>query len=85
MKPEEMVKKAAVVKADLLTWLAIHGNLCLALRHPGNTGKSRPYVIAFTKSLGKKLVEWGVVTEEDLRATEKLEIEEGSVDLRGMT
>ena len=67
---------------NLAVWLAVHGNLCLALRHPRNIGASRPFVIKFVKHLGKKLVEWGAITEEQLQSAERLEIEEGSTDLR---
>lgn len=67
---------------NLLTWLAVHGNLCLALRHPRNVGASRPFVVKFVKDLGKKLVEWGAITEEQLKYAERIEIEEGSTDLR---
>jgi hypothetical protein len=82
MKPEELVQKQVSVTTNLLTWLAIHGNLCLALRHPQNRGPSRQYVTNFTKNLGKKLVEWEVITEQQLEATEKLEMEEGSTDFQ---
>jgi len=81
LKPEELVNKHVSVTTNLLTWLAIHGNLCLALRHPANKGPSRPLVVNFTKQLGKKLVEWGVLTHQQLKSAEKLEIEEGSTDV----
>ena len=84
MKPEEMFNSYASMEANFLTWLGIHGNLCLALRHPQNVGVSRTYIVAFVKRLGRKLVEWGVITEELLRDIERVEIEEGNVDLESM-
>lgn len=69
------------MKADLVTWLGIHGNLCLALRHPQNKGPSRAFLVAFVKRLGWNLVEWGAITEEELRHAEQTEREEGSTDL----
>ena len=68
------------ISANLLTWLTVHGNLCLALRHPQNRGASRPYVIGFTKELGKLLVRYGVMTEEQLKHAEREEAKEGSTD-----
>ena len=81
MKPEEMVNSYTSMETNFLTWLTIHGNLCLALRHPQNVGLSRAYIVAFVKRLGRKLVEWGVITEEQLRHIERVEIEDGNVDL----
>jgi hypothetical protein len=80
-KAEYMLTHKAQVTTDLLTWLGVHGNLCLALRHPGNRGPGRRLIIAFVKNLGKTLVNFGVITESQLKAAEKLEIEEGSSDL----
>jgi len=78
--PEEEAKKQIntynSITTNQLTWLAVHGNICLALRHPQNIGASRPLVEKFVKELGKKLVEWRVVTQEELEAAEKLEREE---------
>jgi len=69
LKPEELVNKHVSVTTNL------------ALRHPANKGPSRPLVVNFTKQLGKKLVEWGVLTHQQLKSAEKLEIEEGSTDV----
>ncbi len=70
------IETEASVETNLLTWLAIHGNLCLALRHPQNKGASRPLVMKFVKELGDKLLEWKVITEEQLAAAQCLEQEE---------
>lgn len=67
--------------ANYVTLLAVHGALCLALRHPGFKGMSRPFVVAFTKLLGEWLVRSGALTPELLKEAEKLEAEEGSPDL----
>lgn len=81
LTPKQLVEKKVHVEANLLTWLTIHGNVCLALRHPQNTGESRAYAVAFVKFLGRMLVECDVITEEQLRKLEKLEAEEGSPDI----
>lgn len=69
------------METNLLTWVAVHGNLCLALRHPKNFGASRPYVVNFVKVLGRNLVRWGAITEEQLKKAERIERERGNVDL----
>jgi len=76
-----MIQHRAQVIANYLTWLAVHGNLCLALRHPENRGASRRYVVDFVKGLGKMLVAAGVMTEAQMKAAWRLEVEEGSRDL----
>jgi len=73
---ERQLKTEASVTTNLLIWLAIHGNLCLALRHPQNKGASRQLVMKFVKELGQKLVRWGVITKEELEDAEKTEREE---------
>jgi len=80
-RAEELARTTMTVTAPQLTWLAVHGNLCLALRHPDNRGASRPWVLAFVKALGQHLVDAGVLTDAELRVAEKLEAEEGSPDL----
>ena len=83
MNKDQKFLSPAQVTANHLTWLAVHGNLCLALRHPANKGPSRQWVLTFVKDLGKALVKWGVITEEELKQTEKTEIEAGSTDIKG--
>jgi hypothetical protein len=79
-----LANKKMAVSAPLLTWLTIHGNICLALRHPANRGDSRQYAIAFVKQLGQALVKEGAISQEELEEIEKLEIEEGSTDIGGV-
>jgi hypothetical protein len=61
------------VSADLLTWVAVHGNLQLALRHPLNAGASRPLIEQFITQLGQWLVEQGMLTPEHLAEAERRE------------
>ncbi len=64
------------VTAPGIIWMAIHGNLCLALRHAGNRGSSRAMVERFVRALGDNLVENGVLTAEELAQAQRVEIEE---------
>lgn len=58
------------IAAPGLTWMSVHGNLCLALRHPLNRGASRDLVERFLLELGGKLVDAGVLTPEELAQAE---------------
>lgn len=62
----EVAKKRLKVEADLLTWMAVHGNLLLALRHPENTGESRRIVAGFVEDIGRMLVVGGIINQEEL-------------------
>jgi hypothetical protein len=64
------------VETNGLTWMAIHGTLCLGLRHPAYKGPSRLLVKSFTEELGRKLVEWGALTEEELALVDRTEQQE---------
>lgn len=70
------------ISTNTLTAMAVHGALCLALRHPNFRGRTRKFVIEFTKSLGEWLVTAGALAPEQLAAAEQLEAEEGSEDLQ---
>jgi hypothetical protein len=56
-----------------LTWMAVHGNLCLALRHPANSGPSRKLIENFVRQLGENLVENGVLTAAELAEVQRTE------------
>jgi hypothetical protein len=62
-----------LIEADLLTWMAVHGNLLLALRHPENTGESRQIVERFVEALGKRLIEGGIISQAELELTKAVE------------
>lgn len=66
----------AEVVATLHEWLTVHGNLCLALRHPENTGPSRVLIVGMIYRIGKILVEGGVLTQEELNFATRVEQEE---------
>lgn len=61
------------VSAELIVWVAVHGNLQLALRHPMNIGASRMMVETFVKDLGVWLVERGLLTPEVLAEADRRE------------
>lgn len=65
----------ATVEAELFVWMAIHGNVLLALRHPHNTGPSSAVLRDFCDNLGNMLVETGLLTQAELDYTNKVERE----------
>ena len=66
----------AAVEADLLTWMAIHGNLCLALRHPGNQGPSAQLVSDFAHALLAMLIDRGLLSPAEADQVSRVEVEE---------
>lgn len=66
------------VETSSLVWMAIHGSICLALRHPAYTGPSRELVVAFVLELGNQLVEHGVLTKAELELVYRVEREESA-------
>ncbi len=73
--------REVLIKVNVLTLLAVHGNLCLALRHPQNTGETRDLVLNFCKQIGEELVLLGALTPEQLEEAYKEESEEGTPEL----
>lgn len=61
------------IEETFYVWLTIHGNLCLALRHPMNSGPSRDYLIPFVDKLGRLLVEHGLLTAQELELAQRVE------------
>lgn len=70
-----LLERDIPLRANYLTLMAIHGSLCLALRHPQNQGPSRPLVVEFVKSLGELLVHVEALTPEQLAEAQRLEAE----------
>ena len=69
----------ATVEASL--WqVAVHGNLCLALRHPGNQGETRALVVSIVHQLAKLLVERGILTQEEMDYATKVEQNEHGLE-----
>lgn len=56
--------------------MALHGFLCLALRHPGTKDHScRPAIEGLVKQIGKVLVDLGALSPEQLAEIQKTEQE----------
>ncbi len=58
-------------------WARVHGFLLLALRQPVSRIPGRPTVEAFVDELGRKLVEVGLFSREELATLEDLEARKG--------
>lgn len=68
--------REVLVKVNILTLMAVHGNLLLALRHPQNTGEPRDLVLNFCKQIGEELVLLGAMTPEQLEEAYMIEAKE---------
>lgn len=77
MTPEKIksLQTAQEIIAQRSLWLTVHGALCLALRHPHFTGPSREEIKSFVASLGKGLVDWGILSPDELELVNKTEAE----------
>jgi hypothetical protein len=69
----EKAKIPCQIEADLFTWMTVHGNLQLALRHPENVGPSRAVMENFVQSLEEILVRGGIIDQEDIDRGRTLE------------
>ncbi len=58
-------------------WVRVHGFLLLALRQPASRGVTRPIVEVFVDELGRKLVEVGLFSPEELATLKHLEAHGG--------
>jgi hypothetical protein len=67
---EFWLNKIVKFELNVLSLMALHGNLCLALRHPENKGESRATMIPFVRAVGNKLVELGAITSEQRQEAE---------------
>jgi hypothetical protein len=63
--PEEKLRLLVPVITEAVVWMAVLGNLQLALRHPENNGPSSSYAKQFGKQILEKLVSEQVLTLEE--------------------
>jgi len=68
----------ASVTAPMLTWVTVHGNLCLSLRHPQNAGQSRELCLQMVRHLSKLIVDAEIMTQEEMDQANRVEQEHGS-------
>lgn len=60
------LEQQVIVTLPVLYWMAVHGNLCLALRHPQNNGPSRASVIHSIELIESVLKDQGLMDQEDI-------------------
>lgn len=68
--------REVLVKVNILTLMAVHNNLLLALRHPQNLGEPRDLVLKFAKEIGEELVLLGAIAPEQLQEMYMIEAKE---------
>jgi hypothetical protein len=59
-------RESATVESSLLDWVAVHGCMCLGLRHSDSFGPGRELMLQFLERLDVLLVERGMLTQADL-------------------
>ena len=64
------------LRMSALHLLAVHGNVCLGLRHPTNTGFNRKLAMVFLGYAEQKLKSAGLINDEDIENIHKVEQEE---------
>jgi hypothetical protein len=63
------------VRLSALEWMCIHGNLCLALRHPNNVGNPREITVSVAQVLARVIVESGLLTQAEMDNAHHVELE----------
>lgn len=61
-------EKIISMEFDALSWLAILGNVALALRHPQNVGASRSLVVFVRKRIENNLMCHDIIDQEDIES-----------------
>lgn len=74
---QEKAAERVAVEADLFTWMTVHGNLLLALRHPGNQGPSANVARNFVEALEAVLLRGGILDQEDIDKSHEVEQQQG--------
>ena len=76
--PDASKERVLLTMAELTgVWARVHGFLLLALRQPVSRIPGRPIVEAFVDELGRKLVEVGLFSREELATLKDLEARAG--------
>lgn len=63
------------IELTMHAWLAVHGNLLLALRHPGNDGLSRELVESVVAMLEGAFLDAGLMTDSQVELMHQQEEE----------
>lgn len=77
----ELIQAPVALELPMLSWLAVHGNLLLALRHPENAGTSRQLVEDVVAALEGLFLDSGLLSEEQLAAIRQVEAEQPRVQV----
>jgi hypothetical protein len=75
-KDKEKLCEIIELQMSAFHLLAIHGNVCLGLRHPKNTGPNRQLAIEFINYAESKLKAAGIINDKDIKRIHKLEQKE---------
>jgi hypothetical protein len=79
LDPDKLRERIAI-EFSMIEVLSIHGNLCLALRHPQNAGAARQTALDIVAHLSKIIVHWGVMTQVEMDQATRMERQSGSLN-----
>lgn len=72
-----VAQEPAAVEMELLSWMAVHGAICLALRHPRMSAPShrtsRAMLLAFIEGLETLMRERGLLTADEIHQVHRVE------------
>lgn len=79
---KEVANKTHLIEASFLHWMAVHGSLCLAMRHPQYTGSSRELVLEMVETIEVIFLKEGMPKAEldyihKVEQKETLKLQEG--------
>ena len=70
------MSKKIIIEFTAFELLTVHGNVCLGLRHPYNTGPSRKTAENFVLLAEENLKKCGFLTDSEIRLIHRVENEE---------
>lgn len=71
----EEFEKHISIQLPAISWLAVHGNLCLALRHPENIGPSRTLAKSAILTIEAALLALDIMDQEDIEKVHRTELD----------
>lgn len=72
----QKLQETAAIEAELMTWMAVHGGLCLALRHRDLTGAVRDTLLRMVGGIEEMLLAGGALTQAEIDLIHQVEAEE---------
>ena len=79
-KDKEKLCEIIELQMSAFHLLAVHGNVCMGLRHPNDIGPNRQLAIEFLNYAEAKLKAAGIINDKDIKRIHKVEFQESPHD-----